>query len=122
MALRCGTTGPLNQGPQMREKNEDIGKLEIESMIIEIEVKHMVSSRYKNPRNIHVQCSPFITNTVIKVKKAKTRNLYNQVPHLTQDTIWESDKNTRKHHIRESQRSALSQQVITRLQGKDKTV
>ena len=23
--------------------------------------------------------------------------------HLTQDTIWESDKNTRKHHIQESQ-------------------
>ena len=44
MALRCGTTGPPSQGPQMREKNEDIGGLEIESMIIEIEGKHMVSS------------------------------------------------------------------------------
>ena len=32
-------------------------------------------------------------------KKAKIRNRYNQVPHLTQDTTWESDKNTRKHHI-----------------------
>ena len=33
----------------------------------------------------------------IKVrKKAKIRNQYNQIPHLTQDTIWESDKNTRK--------------------------
>ena len=30
-------------------------------------------------------------------------NRYNQVPHLTQDTIWENDKNTRKHHIQESQ-------------------
>ena len=40
----------------------------------------------------------------IKVrKKAKVRNRYNQVPHLTQDTIWESHKNTRKHHIQESQ-------------------
>ena len=28
---------------------------------------------------------------------------YNQLPHLTQDTIWESDKNTRKHQIQESQ-------------------
>ena len=36
-------------------------------------------------------------------KKTKTSNRYNQVPHLTQDTIWESDKNTRKHHIQESQ-------------------
>ena len=38
-------TGPPNQGPQMREKNEDIGGLEIESMITEIEGKHMVSSQ-----------------------------------------------------------------------------
>ena len=36
-------------------------------------------------------------------KKAKIRNRYNQVPHLTQDTILESDKNTRKHHTQESQ-------------------
>ena len=36
-------------------------------------------------------------------KKAKIRNRYNQVPHLTQDTTWESDKNTRKHHLQESQ-------------------
>ena len=36
-------------------------------------------------------------------KKAKIRNRYNQVTHLTQDTIWESDKHTRKHHIQESQ-------------------
>ena len=31
------------------------------------------------------------------------RDQYNQVPHLTQDTTWESDKNDRKHHIKESQ-------------------
>ena len=31
-------------------------------------------------------------------KAAKIRNRYNQVPHLTQDTTWESDKNTFKHH------------------------
>ena len=31
--------------------------------------------------------------TLFKVKKAaKTRNRYNQVPYLTQDTTWESDK------------------------------
>ena len=35
-------------------------------------------------------------------KKTKIRIWYNQVPHLTQDTKWESDKNTRKHHIQES--------------------
>ena len=33
----------------------------------------------------------------IKVKKAKIRSRYNQVPHLTRDTIWENDKNTRKN-------------------------
>ena len=32
-------------------------------------------------------------------KKAKIRNRYNKVPHLTQDTTREIDKNTRKHHI-----------------------
>ena len=26
-------------------------------------------------------------------------NQYNQVPHQTQDTLWERDKNTRKRHI-----------------------
>ena len=40
---------------------------------------------------------------MVKVKKTKIRNSYNQIPHLTQDTIWESDKNTRKHYIQESQ-------------------
>ena len=35
----------------------------------------------------------------IEVRKAaKIRNHYNQVPHLTQDTAWESDKNKIKHH------------------------
>ena len=36
-------------------------------------------------------------------KKAKIKNRYNQVPHLTKDTTWESDKNTKKYHIQESQ-------------------
>ena len=35
-------------------------------------------------------------------KKANIRNRYNQVPHLTQATIWVSDKHTRKRHTRES--------------------
>ena len=41
------------------------------------------------------------------VKKAKIRNRYDQVPHLTQNTIWKSDKNTRKHHIPESEEVRL---------------
>ena len=36
-------------------------------------------------------------------KKAKIRNRYNQAPHLIQDTTWESNKNTIKHHTQESQ-------------------
>ena len=35
-------------------------------------------------------------------KKTNIRNRHNQVPHLTQDTIWESYKNTRKYHIQEA--------------------
>ena len=31
----------------------------------------------------------------------KIRNRYNQVPHLTHDTTWESDKNKIKHHKQE---------------------
>ena len=30
-------------------------------------------------------------------------NLYNQIRHLTQDTIWKSSKNTRKYHLQKSQ-------------------
>ena len=39
----------------------------------------------------------------MKVRKAATiRNRYNQVPHLTQDTTWGSDKSrTIKHHKQE---------------------
>ena len=45
-----------------------------------------------------------LEESIIKVRrKAKIRNWHNQVPHLTQDTIWESDKNTRKHILQESQ-------------------
>ena len=37
----------------------------------------------------------------IQVRKtANIRKRYNQVPHLTQDTTWESDKNTIKHHYK----------------------
>ena len=38
------------------------------------------------------------SSVFLKVRKgAKIRNQYNQVPHLAQDTTWESDKNTIKH-------------------------
>ena len=37
-------------------------------------------------------------------KKAEIRTRYNQVPHLTQDTTWESNKNTKKKHHQQEQR------------------
>ena len=38
-------------------------------------------------------------NELYKVRKmAKIRNRYNQVPHLTRDTTWESDKKHNKHN------------------------
>ena len=46
----------------------------------------------------------FVENKLINVKnKAKIRNRYYQVPHLTRDTIWESDENIRKHHTQDYQ-------------------
>ena len=39
--------------------------------------------------------------TVIVRKRAKIRNRYNQAPHMTQDTKWESDNVTIRHHKRE---------------------
>ena len=53
-----------------------------------------------------VKPNPYIEKNILiqKVRKnAKIRNRYNQVPHLAQDITWESDKNTRKYHIQESQ-------------------
>ena len=35
--------------------------------------------------------------------EAKIRNRCNQVPYLTRNTIWGSDKNTRKHNTQENQ-------------------
>ena len=44
-----------------------------------------------------------MTKSYRSYAKTQVRNLYNQLPHLTKDTVWENDKNTRKHHIQESQ-------------------
>ena len=49
------------------------------------------------------------------MKTAEIRNRCNQVIRLTQVTILQSDKNTRKHHIPESQELSP-----TSLQGTDK--
>ena len=68
--------------------------------------------------NVQFNLNKSTVEESIKVRKnAKIRNQYNKIPCLTQDTIWKSDQNTRKHHTQNS----LSQQVTTRLQGTDKT-
>ena len=42
-----------------------------------------------------IRASYFLLSSFIRVRKeAKIRKRYNQVPHLTQDTTWESNKNT----------------------------
>ena len=56
---------------------------------------------------------------VTKIRKeAKIRKRYNQVPRLTQDTTWESNKNT-INITNKSQKSALSLQVTSRQQWTD---
>ena len=40
-------------------------------------------------------------------------------PHLTQDTAWRSDKNTRKHHIQVIQEVSPFHTGVTRLQKTD---
>ena len=50
---------------------------------------------------------------VNKVRKtAKIRNKYNQVPHLTQDTTWESDKITIRHHKQEPRRQPFPRRAF----------
>ena len=64
----------------------------------------------------------FVTITIKVRKNAKIRTRYNQVLLLTQDTTWESGKTQENITHRRAKRSALSQQVTTRLQRTDKTV
>ena len=51
-------------------------------------------------------------------EKAKIRNVYDQVHHLSQNTIWEKDKSTRTIPYKRAEMLTLSQQVTTRLQLK----
>ena len=59
----------------------------------------------------------------VKVRKGATiSNQYNQVPQMTKDTTWESDKTQENITYMRANRPALSKQVTTRLQWTDKTV
>ena len=61
-----------------------------------------------------------LMSTVIKVRKtAKIKNRYNQVPHLTQDTVWGSVKH-KKHHIQKSQEVSRLQGCMTQTSQYDK--
>ena len=55
-------------------------------------------------------------------KKAKIRNRNNQVPHLNQDTKWESDKTQENITHRRGKRSSLSHQVTTKLLDTGSTI
>ena len=60
---------------------------------------------------------------LLKVRKrAKIRNRYNQIPHLTRDNVWESDKTQETITYRRAKRLVISQQVALRLQGTDMAV
>ena len=66
------------------------------------EINRYAFKKIPNKVSVHIiQRSDFVFFKVRK--KAKIRNPYNQIPHWVQDTIWESDKNARKHHIQENQ-------------------
>ena len=61
--------------------------------------------RYISVKQLELDC--YDSKKSCYSKKVKIRNRYNQVPHPTQSTTWESDENTRKHHIQESQEVSL---------------
>ena len=53
---------------------------------------------------LYILWVPLLHELQLKVsRKANIRNRYNQVPHMTQITASESDKNTRELHIKASQ-------------------
>ena len=76
----------------------------------------MLHTKYQGTRHCRFIQEDLVCFPNIKVKqRAKTRNRYNQVPQLTRDTIWESDKIQENTTYKNAKRSALSQQVITYL-------
>ena len=71
----------------------------------------MLHTKYQGTRHCRFRQEDLVCFPNIKVKqREKPRNPYNQVPQLTRDTIWESDK---PQENTTHQGSALSQQVIT---------
>ena len=62
----------------------------------------MLHTKYQGTRHCRSRQEDLVCFPNIKVKqRAKTRNRYNQVPQLTRDTIWESDKIKKTPHTKE---------------------
>ena len=58
--------------------------------------------------NANVNTLQRLDKKVCKLQRAKIRNRYNQVPHLSLDIVWESDKNQENVTHMRAKRSAFS--------------
>ena len=80
-------------------------------MCLLISYKAIVFDFLHHPRSEVTEPMPILNSTCCSNKKdsikekeegkGQSRNQYNYIPHLTLETIWEIDKNTRKDHIQE---------------------
>ena len=69
----------------------------------------MLHTKYQGTRHCRFRQEDLVCFPNIKFKaEDKTRNRYSQVPQLTQDTIWESDK-IQENTTQESQEISLFQ-------------
>ena len=74
----------------------------------------MLHTKYQGTRHCRFRQEDLVCFPNIKFKtEDKKSNLYSQVPQLTRDTIWESDKIQENTIHKRAKRSALSQPVIT---------
>ena len=83
--------------------------------------KHIFDKSTFSVDDVSIKCLVMLDKTGKVERTATIRNRFNQVPYLTLNTIWESDKSTAQENTthKRAKRSAISQQVIPKLQGKD---
>ena len=85
---------------QALEKN--LHPLEIISLTYTIPFTDQIASLDVHIDDLIIIDENVESSFIVKVRKmAKIRNQYNQVPRLTQDTTWESDKITIRHQKQE---------------------
>ena len=90
-------------------------------------VSHKIKSKHQG-QNLDSGANIFKMTVLKKIEilknvkmKAINRNRYNQVQHLTQETIWVSVKKTQESTThKRAKRSVPSQQMTTRLKREDK--